>query len=47
VGRVGNDWHDCARRIDRSVGWAVAWATLYLAPVALVVFAVQRAHRGH
>ncbi|MCA9577092.1 MAG: B-box zinc finger protein [Polyangiales bacterium] len=39
--RVANDTHDCQGDLVRSLGWAIAWATLYTAPLALVVVLVQ------
>ena len=39
--RVANDTHDCQGDLLRSLGWAVAWATLYTLPLALVVVFAQ------
>jgi len=36
VRRVASDRHDCERNGLRAVGWAAAWATVYLAPLAVL-----------
>lgn len=39
--RVANDTHDCQGDAPRALGWAIAWASLYTLPFALVVVLAQ------
>lgn len=39
--RVANDTHDCQGDAPRALGWALAWASLYTLPFALVVVLAQ------
>lgn len=39
--RVTNDTHECQGDAPRALGWALAWASLYTLPFALVVFLAQ------
>jgi hypothetical protein len=41
IGRVAQDRHDCAGNLPRSLAWGLTWATLYVLPPALVIWAVQ------
>ena len=41
LARVARDRHGCETRLGRSLFWGVAWATLYLAPLAAVVWFVH------
>ena len=43
LNRVAHDRHGCQRKLGRSLGWGALWATLYLAPLALVTFLLQLA----
>jgi hypothetical protein len=38
LARVANDDHGCKDNLPRSLAWACTWATLYLAPVAFLVW---------
>jgi hypothetical protein len=40
--RAANDRHGCEGNLVRSVAWAVLWATVYTAPLAVLVWLVQR-----
>jgi hypothetical protein len=39
LARVANDFHGCTGNLPRSLRWGAAWATLYTAPLALLVLA--------
>lgn len=41
LAHVANDTHDCQGRLDRAMLWALTWATLYTAPLGLVVWFVH------
>jgi hypothetical protein len=41
VGAVVNDRHGCEKSLPRAIGWGTLWATLYTAPLALLVFLVH------
>lgn len=41
LARVANDDHGCEHIFFRAVGWGALWATVYVAPLALVVWAVH------
>jgi hypothetical protein len=41
LGVVVNDRHGCEKSLLRAFGWGTLWATLYTAPLALVVFLVH------
>ena len=34
IARVANDRHECEGSLHRSIGWGLAWATAYIAPLA-------------
>ena len=46
IRRAARDGHGCKGSLVRSIAWATAWAALYLAPVALLVWGLRRA-LGH
>jgi hypothetical protein len=39
LARVANDFHGCTGNLLRSLRWGAVWATLYTAPLALLVLA--------
>ncbi len=41
VGRVARDRHDCRGSLGRSLAWGSLWASVYVLPVGLVVWAVH------
>jgi hypothetical protein len=41
LGVVVNDRHGCEKSLPRAIGWGTLWATLYTAPLALLVFLVH------
>lgn len=41
LARVANDVHECEGRLDRAILWAATWATIYTAPLGLVVWFVH------
>ncbi len=41
LARVANDDHGCERDLPRALGWGALWVTVYVAPLALVIWAVQ------
>ena len=41
LSQVVNDRHHCKGRLGRSLGWALVWATLYIVPLAGVVWCVH------
>lgn len=43
IGRVARDHHGCQGALTRSLGWGAAWATIYVAPLALVTWLVHLA----
>lgn len=40
--RVAHDRHGCEGDLAKSVGWGALWATIYLAPLALLVLVLHR-----
>lgn len=40
--RAAHDRHDCRGRRGRAVAWGMAWASLYVVPLALVVYVLHR-----
>lgn len=42
LARVANDHHDCESHLGRALGWGLVWASLYAAPLALVIFVAHR-----
>jgi len=40
--RAAHDRHDCRGSLARAVTWGMAWASLYVVPLALVVYALHR-----
>jgi len=44
LAKVTNDIHNCEGSVPRSVGWASVWATVYTAPVALIVYLAHVLH---
>jgi hypothetical protein len=47
IGRVAKDHHDCAGAPGRSLGWGALWATIYVAPIALVTWLFHAVHAVH
>ena len=45
LARVANDEHDCEGSASRALGWGALWASVYVAPLALVVWVVQMMFR--
>lgn len=45
LARVANDEHHCEGDLLRSVGWGGLWATVYIAPLAVLVWLVHLFHR--
>mgnify|MGYP007037395642 FL=1 len=45
IGRVANDRHGCEGSLARSLGWGLGWATVYVAPIALVTWALHALRR--
>lgn len=45
IGRVANDRHGCEGSLARALGWGLGWATVYVAPVALVTWALHSLRR--
>jgi hypothetical protein len=43
IRRASRDRHDCAGDPGRSLRWALTWATLYIAPIAVLVWLLHRA----
>jgi hypothetical protein len=43
--RVAHDTHDCKGNLGRAVGWGIAWSTMYLVPLATIVWSVHLATR--
>jgi hypothetical protein len=41
IGRVARDRHDCAGNLPRSIVWGAVWASVYVLPPAILVWAVQ------
>lgn len=41
LARVANDHHACEGKLARALGWGAVWATLYCAPIALVIAALH------
>jgi hypothetical protein len=39
--RVANDRHGCEGALAKAVGWGALWATLYVAPLAIVTLVVH------
>jgi hypothetical protein len=40
--RAARDRHDCQGQLRRALGWAMAWASVYIAPLAVLVYALHR-----
>ena len=45
IGRVANDRHGCEGSLARSLGWGLGWATVYVAPIAAVTWALHALRR--
>ena len=45
IGRVANDRHGCEGALARSAGWGLGWATLYVAPIAALTWALHLLRR--
>lgn len=45
LARVANDLHGCRASVVRSLYWGAAWATLYTAPLAVLVWGFHMAVR--
>ena len=43
--RVAHDTHDCTANLGRAIGWGFAWSTMYLVPLATIVWSVHLATR--
>jgi hypothetical protein len=41
LARVANDEHGCEGSLVRAATWGALWATVYVAPLALVVWALH------
>jgi hypothetical protein len=41
LARIANDRHHCQNRFGPSLGWGMVWASVYTAPLALLVWAVH------
>jgi hypothetical protein len=41
LARVANDDHGCEGSLARAAGWGALWATVYIAPLGLLVFALH------
>jgi hypothetical protein len=46
LAKVANDEHGCEGKLLRSAGWAAVWASVYIAPVALLVWLMHVLHRA-
>lgn len=46
LGAAVHDRHACAGRPVRAVGWGVLWATIYVSPLALLVWGVHAVLRS-
>jgi hypothetical protein len=46
LARVANDQHDCESHLGRALAWGLVWASVYAAPLALVVFFARRLLAG-
>ena len=46
LARVANDDHGCKDNLPRALVWAAAWATVYLAPVAFLVWLGHVYYKG-
>lgn len=42
IRRAARDRHDCEGNVPRSLRWALTWATLYIAPIATLVWLLHR-----
>jgi hypothetical protein len=42
LAHVANDRHGCEGDLGRAIGWGGLWATVYTAPVALLVWVLHR-----
>lgn len=40
--RAARDRHDCRDHLPRALGWGMAWASAYVAPLAVLVYALHR-----
>lgn len=43
IARVANDRHGCEGALGKALAWGLGWASLYVAPLALLVWLVHRA----
>lgn len=47
IHRAARDHHDCEGKLGRSLLWGAVWATVYVAPLAVLTFVVHHALRLH
>ncbi len=40
--RAARDRHDCRNHLPRALGWGLAWASAYVAPLAVLVYVLHR-----
>jgi hypothetical protein len=45
IRRAASDRKGCANDVARSLGWACAWATIYVVPIAAITWAAHAIHR--
>jgi hypothetical protein len=45
IGHVSRDRHDCEGALGRSIAWGALWATIYVAPIAGLTWAIHALHR--
>ena len=45
LAHVANDQHRCKDNWSRALAWSVLWATLYTAPLAVVVWLAHVVHK--
>jgi hypothetical protein len=41
LARIANDDHGCTNHLARAIGWGGLWATVYTAPLALLVWVIH------
>ena len=46
LARVANDFHGCKGNLWRALRWAALWATVYTAPLVLIVWLAYVVHQG-
>ena len=46
LAKVANDDHGCEGSMLRSAGWGGLWATVYIAPLAVLMWLVHLLHRA-